>query len=513
MIQRNTYRHIILNPTICGVSILVLSLYSILSYLIPLQLDDYVFRTSFIETSGSSTDFNIKGFTDFIRQGALNDNIRLSNITGIFFFLPTGAFYWFPILNAIFFLISLLSIYSLSRNGSESLIPQLSIWIWGAMIIFLPWRNSIFVRAYALNYIWSGGFILLFFLCILRYLHSRKPLFAFLSSLLLIPAALFHEGFAIPFFGALFCFSLYRIIIKKQSLPTTWISLVVIFGILSSLPMLTPGMMARSSREISSSLSPIILIDYFLPVIIILLLIILYLLSLNNGEKAEFCRRFLAGLFSDDTFFIAIFTMIFSGILSLCFHHTPRMSYLPNLMGILISFRMAYPYIAQNSRRLVFRIFSLLILAGILVQSALSITAQYRLNEEHDEIMERLKISSTGTVFFDFTGRRDLNPLTLYMPACSEWNTIYSFSSLAEGLKEMEGFHSLRNPMVLPTSLRNASPGVFPEGIVVTRDVAPALSAGRYSIKSEDGDEVEINACAYPFVNLAGDSLTLLRPL
>ncbi len=473
-------------------------IYALISSMVPLQLDDWVFRTGYLDATEGNQAISLTGIAEYFSAGAVNDNIRLSNMFGILFSTSLPRFL-FPIFNALVIIGSMRLILSLSNGTGKEHSPSLLIWIWGMMIAFLPWRNSLFVLTYSLNYIWSGFFALLFLYLILRYLRRTSKFNLLLLLISAFPAALFHEGFAIPLAGGLWGYSLISLL-NKKTLPCGWWFTLSLFSIMGFLPLMTPALLNRGTSEISTyRINPSLLIDYILPLLLVSYFAVRIAIPKFRNQTISFIKS--------EIVIIPLITMILAGSLSLVFNHTPRMSYLSNLMAIII---IAYS-IRHIQKHKGYKLITIAIFIGIVVQSAATITYQHRLLKEHREIISLILKSKHGSIFYDNLQPQDCPRITLYMPVRSEWTTPYSFRAFKEGMKYIPGMENKTFPAIIPANLHSAPIGSYPEGVIAPMKIAPESNEGLYEIIDLKGKNEVIYAISLPYINEKGDSLTFLK--
>lgn len=117
---------------------------------------------------------------------------------------------------------------------------------WICSLILLPWRNSIMVNDYLLNYLFSSLFILGFLLLLSRAYDHRLGAVSMAGGLVVaIAAGWFHEGFSVPLCGAIGLFAISR----KFRMPWQWWVLTVAFGLSTLFVLLAPGILGRADRE------------------------------------------------------------------------------------------------------------------------------------------------------------------------------------------------------------------------------------------------------------------------
>ena len=134
--------------------------YSLMIVWGPIMIDDWVFLSRFEQAGGNM--FSLAAI-----NGAV-DNLRISNLVEPYVLVSSPWKEIFPWVNglAVAYLVWAAGYFISGRR-----IPQahLLCFIWLGVTLFIPWRNFLFVRDYALNYPCSAALALVFVLCMFRW--------------------------------------------------------------------------------------------------------------------------------------------------------------------------------------------------------------------------------------------------------------------------------------------------------------------------------------------------------
>lgn len=384
------------------------------------MFDDLVFRNLYMQINGGTTDFSWQSMIDYAREVRANDNGRLSNILSP---IATSMIprWLFASITGIF----VASMFALmcriagvhGRRTAYSLLL-----LWALSLVFLPWRNSLIVNDYLLNYVYSSVAILLFLGFNIRAVRGElsHPVEIIIAILIAFIAGWFHEGFSIPLLGALGLFALK----KRFRLHWTWWLLIVVFALAAEWVLLAPGTMARADREVMNRS----MTQYFKTVVTVLpavgLLIGVYIFS---GFVPKL-RSITQNLLTKPAFFILTFATFFSAAIVMLVRPNPRVGWPAELyaMAALVAY---LPYVSVRRGTVKFLQFGAGILfLGLCVFFANVIRWEFRFNRQHDEIMEQFSQSPTGTIFHDIINPRTVRLTTLFLPMRYEWITSFQYN-------------------------------------------------------------------------------------
>lgn len=423
---------------------IIFSYITIMSMLTPLVIDDILFMNMYLENSGGSTNFSLKGILGFIEVMRKYDNSRISNMFAPICALVTPFKQLFPFFTGLC-VCGCVRIISIWSNKSQS--PFATFLIWMTILIFLPWRNNIFSQDYSLNYVFGSFITLLNIYFIVN--HEKKGWKAsnFCGIIILsIVAGGWHEGFAVPtIFGLFVCtiFNRFKRSPQWYAILATYFISAIAFG-------LSEGMINRAIIEQTTPIPLVyykLIADLFVPIILFLCVMV--------GCVYKKGRKILKKIFCNDVVVIFFFTCIIASIISIKFDHTARTAFYPDLCAIIVVF-VAFSQIGikdyvtcERNRRWIKYLIGFLFSGIWLIQGASSIYWQHIFYEENKEIMKGISESKTGTFFYDITMPEEVPIYTLYFPSKSNWVTEMQLRSVRDYLS---------NDMasIVPTALRLA---------------------------------------------------------
>lgn len=382
------------------------------------------------------------------------------------------------------------------------------------MILFLPWRDSIFVADYSLNYVYASAVTLplLWLLGEGRASLRRGPAFAG-TLLLALLAGVWHEGFAAPMLAALGLLCLAR---RLRMGGWRWWAVVVLYFLATCFIIFCPGILARSGREVGSRFGHLTYKVIFDLAAVILLIGSAALLTLFRAG-----RRMLREAWENDSFILASGVALAAGVLSIIVEHTPRTSFWPDLcalLALLILWRRPIEAIMQ--RRLAPWIAGILTLC-CLAQSVLALTWQHKYYKEYQEVIALFENTDSETVYYDLILPQSVSKLTLNFPSRSAWFTDFQYYVL-------EMAYERPGAAVVPTALRHLPQHpdtISPPGAATivmktgTHLYTNRLPRRRYSDHGavllrlhDEPERVWIGAHIIDFTTEEGDSLSYVYP-
>lgn len=438
MFRSKAFKNLYLSEIIL---IIIATLYALISYWTPLAYDDWLFMAEWRNVNGD-LPLSLTSIFEFWKEIRLYDNGRLANT-----FSPLSTMFspWkelFPIMTGI--LVALIVYLSTVLAFSTKKVSPLTISIvWFAMLIFLPWRNSLFVADYSLNYIWAAALTLVFMITVVRFERKGWKVSGFILSLILaFLAGGWHEGFAIP---TLCGFLLYSA--KKYGrFSPQWYFVGVFYAAVAFVFLYCPGIIDRSQRQFGVAnigQSTLKMIFDFLPVIF-LILIILATLAVRT------LRKYLLDAWNNVWFVIGIGIIVGGGLLSLLFTHQPRSAFWPDLAAIIMTFILTRPvwFWLQESK---YKWYIVLLVFGVcLIPMIFTIFWQYRLYKESEIIIKKIEASPSGTVYHDIIQDAAIPIVTLKMTNHPAWVTDFHFRTLRE-------YTSKPYPAVIPMNLQHVN--------------------------------------------------------
>ena len=413
--------------------------YALMSLWTPPQFDDLMFISVYHDYSGDSSDFSLSALADYFQVLRRYDNSRLANLLSPFSTLFTPWRYIFPWLTGA--MVSVIISLSLKICGIVGYRARWGVLLWTLMIILLPWRNSIFVADYSLNYIYAAGVNLPIILIMgsgQRFLQ-RTPVFVGAIALALIAGA-WHEGFSITVLASLCLLYITR---RMRTGGWRWWVVAVMYFLATCFIVFCPGIMDRSGREIGHSFNHLNFKAFFDLAAVELLVGSVLLLALFRSGRHTLCKAW------KNDYFILTFGIALSGAaLSLIVEHTPRTAFWPSLCAILALIILCHIRLQCILRRRVGVWIAAIMMLGCLTQSALAIATQHRFYKEYQEIIALFNSSDSSTVYYDFMLPQSVSKATLYFPARTAWVTGFHYYCLSQAL-DRPGL------AVVPTALRH----------------------------------------------------------
>lgn len=399
--------------------ICIAAIYMLMVYWTPLQYDDLMFYSSYRAYAGGEDVFNWDALWKYAMEMRQVDNSRLANLLLPFMIVFPPGKEILPIVTGIFCALLVLLTAKCSRfNGRVSSFQLIFAWI--CIIVFLPWRNNLFVADYASNYIYSAVITLAFMLWILRSEKRGWNAGNYAVGLILgIIAGGWHEGFAVPAIGGLIIYGLW----KRKTVSRGWWIVTAVYFVAAVIFGLSPGMISRFKAQAHNAG---MFTGYFKMVADLALVfaeIGLVVIALCIPRGRRFLKRIL-----DEKPWLVIFAiaMLASAVISIDMHASSRTAYFPQLCAIIIMMGALDVTRIRLGKRAK-AIMGTLMLLLCLAQSATALAWQYRFNEEHKEIISELETSETGTVYRDVLRSEDVPLYTLYFPSRGTWIMIFQY--------------------------------------------------------------------------------------
>lgn len=486
---------------------------------VPLALDDFQFKGAYLEHNGGSSNFSLKALLGYENELRNGDNGRISNLMAPFSSTIEPTATLFPYISALMLTILMVLAARWSRFHNWRSITTMSL-MWLAMVIMLPWHDTIFVADYSLNYIFSGGVTLTFISLLVR---CNRNGWRWWQLVMMIPAAVvaggWHEGFALP--GAVGLLLLTFATPAKERQLTgrfgwEWWIVGLVYGLSAIAFALSPGMLNRAAHEINAGLGSHLLknIAVFAPICTTVCIFIVAT-CLRSG------RRLLAEVWHSPWFKITVGMAITSIIFPIVFVGRPRTMFLPNLCAAILLLNLVYAWVGKQSSKWHKSLIYIGIAAWILclAQGCFATYWQCKYNREFYEIFNRIEKSDTGTVFYDVIMPQDLPILTMYMPPRANWLCPFQYECISRVTKK---------PLisVVPTALqknikndKNLIPGTFKLrniGNYYFSDNTKCINRNRsrngisFEIELSDGTRRCISSEIILFINEDGDTLTYL---
>lgn len=494
------FRHAAIGAALVLITIAIL--YGLLSYWTPRQFDDYMFMGVYRQYAHN---FDLGAWADYFSEIRNNDNCRLSNALAAPLLLFSPFREVLPWLTGIMVAAMVWAVCRFSDISSSS--GRMLAVVWAVLVIFLPWRNNLFVADYALNYIYGDIVTFAAIGISIRGMQRGYTPGRFAASLFIVAiAGAWHEGFALTSIAGLIAAS--ATLRKKLN----WQSIIVITTYTASalIFFLSPGMMGRMVREHTSAAPA-----YTFKLIADLSLVIITLGYISIMLTSASGRARLRQLWREPAFAVFFWAMILGSIISIMVTHTARTAFYPELCAAIVFLSAAAPLVSRTPRILAAGLFALCVAHGIYAN-----IWQKRLYDYDRNIKIAIEESDTGTAFFDIIMPESVPPTTLFFPARTTWTTAFQYQFLdifynSEGRKLLS---------VVPEALIKAPhegtllpPGeIYRTGDALWSRQCPDVyeySPAYYDITLVDGRKLHGHPSYFRrFVSVSGDTLTYIKP-
>lgn len=489
---------------------LIAIIYALFSYWTPYAFDDYVFMTVYREQNGGSETFSISALIDYAKTIRMVDNGRLANILSPISTLILPKWLFSTITG---FMISGIFYMGVKLAGVDRRNRFLAVVIFWLLSLFcLPWRNSIMVPDYLLNYVFSSFFLLLL-LCILVTIE-QKPLsiaqltVAFVNAFI---AGMMHEGFSVPFFGGLCIYTL----IRRFHLRWQWWVIVAAFFAAMVLVVIAPGTLLRLGHEsetfsVAARLKSFFTVTPLAPVSIAICLG--YILKKKSIQPL--CHKL-----NSQPIIVAFATALLATAMAIIVKPTPRVGWIAELFFMIVLTHLFANGLNKLSKRRAIAIGGILNLVGA-VFFAFVLNAAKKLDDQNTKILAEIDKSPNGTVFYDILPPDDFALPYLYLPMRYQYVETFQIKALRDYFQ--------KSCAIVPTALRDVTfekmrpiPGnsdlLIYNGELLSRDtvmVDPEASAEfRQYILQKGNASLKLKCFAINFKNEKGETMNYVRVL
>lgn len=483
-----------------------------MTYWTPIAFEDIMFDSCYRKANGGSEVFSMRAFYDMAVEIREGDNCRLSNILNPMFTIMSPWKEIFPWLNGLLCAgIIWLIITKIAKIKYHLVIT--GALIWASIVVFLPWRDLMFLTDYSLNYVFPSFLTLLFIYLVVR--ADRCGWSSHLTVLIIVlatPVGAWHEVF---FAAAISGFCVWAVLHHFRLPPQWWLTMIV-YTATALIFALSPGILQRAVREIivQPRELPLGMIAFdLLPCVAIVLLCGCTAIS-HAG------RRLMRRLIGNEAFVVLFVSAVVGTLISVVVTHRPRTSFWPNLCAIAtatIYLAELVRFLGENRRRWLLRVESIAAVVSLvfcIFHGTYCLVWQHRLHLENEYINSRI-LAGDNEIYCDLLHPVSPRMLTLAFQTSHIWMNLNCFA-LTDSL------HG-RHIAVLPTALRDIRPentdilggriGVMRTGNALwTR--SPAVVTDQNAslrITLDDGSEKIINyAVARRFPLGDGDSATYI---
>lgn len=493
-----------------GLLAVIAAFFALMTFWSPLAFDDYVFMNVYNEVNGGSDSFSLRALYDFAMEIRKADNCRLANIMDPVFTLMSPCKEIFPWLNGLLCAAIIWMIIKIARI--ERYRSAAAAVIWAAVVVCLPWRNSMFVTDYALNYVFPAFLTLLLIFQVCRattegWTAGRTALIVLLA----LPTGAWHEGF---FAATIAGFGFYALL-RKFHMPWQWWVAMAVYAAIALVFALSPGILTRAVREIVVEPRELPLWEIMFDLAPCTFMVAAYPAIAITAKG----RRFLSHLFRSQAFVVFTIAAVAGVVLSVIVTHRPRTVFWPNLCCIVSMTIAAAEYVkyaAVAGRSKLAKAFFAMALASVLFclgHGALSLKWQNIFYLENRAIMGQVE-AGVNDVYHDRMHRFSPRAASLCFPVSNIWIPFHY-----RGLCERMGRHiavvptALREVRTLPADTLDGDLGAMRTGdaIWVDNTVLPERYELPLDITLADGSRMIVPYCVpRHFATADGDSLTAI---
>lgn len=410
----------------------VAAIYGTLSLLTSPAVDDLMFLGVWKSHADGADGFSWSTWLGYITELRNNDNTRLSNILDPIFLQFSPWKQLFPWITGamVAFTVSVAARFAALKGPRSAVLA----YFLAGVILFLPWRNNMFLWDYSLNYVWTGTCALGLIWCVLR-LPDNKRYFAG-ALVLAVLTGWFHEGFAVPVGTGMVAVALLR----RGKVTWRFWSVFALLVAVCSAALFCPGMLNRFSDQAGRQNE----ISWFIISFDLCLVPVAVLATAVALFFAESRRRLATPVF------VMFFTCTVVGAtLSLVVLHQPRSAYWPQLCALVSIAIVLRPAFGRFASSMAGRILAVALALATLAQGILSCVWQYRLKQEYNLIMNEFN-SGKLTVYHDIIMPEDIPDFTLRFPSRAIWVTNFHYVC-------MDNYFGRDGHVVVPTTLRDAT--------------------------------------------------------
>lgn len=486
-------------------ALLIATLYTILCCYTPFYLDDWVFMSFWKEFSNNDNSFSFTTWKDFYLLIRDCDNGRIANALSPISTMFSPLKELFPFLTGLFVVLTAITV---QKQMCRKLSPLYLALTWAFMIVVLPWRDTLFVRDYALNYIWAGFFNIMF-LCLLQRGEKegwKWPVFM-VTIISAILAGGWHESFAFASNCGLALF----VLSKKFRVSTRFYIIFAIFFIATFAFYLSPGMILRTETHVDGHIH----LPGWKVKVTYIFLSALILISICTKTGRSIIRHSIKS-----NAVVVCWGIMISGLaIAMMSTSTFRSYYWPNLAAIALIINLIYAWSRTIRNYTAIKWGATIVLSVLCISQVLiSIIWTARYTDDWKNIMALIEKSETGTVFYDSPNPYYAPKVTLGIPYARAWRSPSNMLLL---------YLYLDKPMlgVVPTKLKDATlvkahPLKSPQGIYLYEGLLISAFEGsdvnhdrivpfyrEITVTYPDGHILDGRLIAIPFINESGDTL------
>lgn len=422
-----------------AVLLTVAVLFALLSQFTDYHVEDLSFQRYYLDYNGQSDDFSLPAFSRLTYDTFWTDNARWANIfTALItlmvpkwvFSVTTGV-----VVAAIFWLMTVIA--GVSRKFRAAAMLALAT----AGYILLPWRGSMLLTTYLLNYVYPSLFSLLTIVILDRCERKAPGAWTVVAGCL----CAFLTGWGHEALGMSLCVSLLvYAIINRFSLPRVWFIIAICLILGTVVTVFTPGILTRAGKGSAElgGFSAIFKTLNLIPAILILAAVMVVVLV-----PAKMRRRAL-GIMAGGDFVICFTGAVVGTIISLKFSDSARSSWFAETFA-MITILMLLRIFPEKIKRLCNPVTTVMLYIAFTLFTLNLIRWQWRFFQQDKEIHAALAESPSGTVFYDIIDPMGCRYETLFIATRNMWVNNFNYDCLTRRFR--------KEVAVVPTALESYS--------------------------------------------------------
>lgn len=424
--------------------------YALYSYFVAFQWDDLTFASTYIELNNGCRDFNLGTFADLYSLSRAIEAGRISNLGTPFMvlFFPRwlSACFIGGIIASIIWLTAKLAV------DKHHITTTLIATIWLGIILLLPWRDALMVKAYSLNYLVALASILIVTKIFIspEWLNRRGAVSIITIAIFSFLAGAIHEGFTLP---TLCGMGLYA---TAHRFRLSWRQWMLFFALIGGVALILTGdyHQTRISEEIHSIPGIADMVRSLILLCSGLILVIGSVLLIAFSDKGRILLRTL--IKSPWLLFVGI--AIAGYCMSLMVKPSPRVGTCSQAFALIALVMMWSKYLP--SIKPIWRKSATIAIAAICLTHIITVIVwQKKFYNEAETIYSKMIVSESGTVYHDIIPR-DSAPL-ITLRACTDRTWIEPFQFYAIDLSLFN--NTEKHSAVIPSAL--AQTAITPDTI------------------------------------------------
>lgn len=233
--------------TLTAISICLLAgaIYGVMTAFTSELMEGTAFVEAYYRFSGGSKWITPTQYLDYVQAIGEVDNRRLGNILYPLMIVHKTVHAFYPVIFGFLIACMLWLMSRLSGYARNRAVVTVSL-TWLLATVMLPWRDSMFVPLYWINYVAPTVLMLTALLSLVRIQeHGSKPMTVVCALACAALTGAWHEGFGLPFAAGLGVYALSR----PKTARWTWWAACGLCAATTVAFLLCPGMLMRASHE------------------------------------------------------------------------------------------------------------------------------------------------------------------------------------------------------------------------------------------------------------------------